>query len=152
MAAQSLIGMIRDGLLGQSQLDVGEGVEVMPVERTKPIPPSMDLSSGQSINPYGQQSMAQEMSQPAIQDNINKPPQDLTLDDFVLDENKVIQFGVKPQELNEGLQAFKALTHGLAMNEDIEKKKNQGVNTGNEESLVVSRRCSATKRRCLVLL
>jgi hypothetical protein len=134
MAQQSLIGMIRDGLLGQSQLDIGEGVEVMPVERIKPIPPNMDLSSEQSMNPYGQQSMAQEMSQPAMQDNINKPPQDLTLEDFVLDENKVIQFGVKPQELNEGLQAFKGVTHGIAMLNDINEKKSQGANTDKEES------------------
>jgi len=126
MAEKSLIGMIRDGLLGEQSVQTGGGVEVMPAQQ-----PQMQYPEPDS---YAQQAMAQEASQFAMQDNLNKPTLDYELSDFALDENKVKEFGVSTQELNEGLQAFKGVEHGAKVYADIEKDKAEGKDTTQKES------------------
>lgn len=126
MAEKSLIGMIRDGLLGEQSVQTGGGVEVMPAQQPQVQYPEPDA--------YAQQAMVQEASQLAMQDNLNKAPQNYELSDFAFDEGRVKEFGVSLSDLNEGLQAFKGVWHGIEMVNDIDDKKSKGIGTTKEES------------------
>jgi hypothetical protein len=125
MAGKSLIGMIRDSLLGEPAIETAGPVQVMPAQPQQPQP-----QTGQPLlDKYAEQGMALE-----AQDNLDKDTLDYELADFAIDANKVKEFGVSQQELNEGLQAYKGVAHGAKVYADIENDKQNGLDTTEKES------------------
>ena len=95
--------------------------------------PAMPADPLQDVAPAAQPQPADTR---AVLPNPNKPTIDLSIDDFDIDPEKVAQFGIGEKQVNEGLQNFKAVTHGMELQSAIDKKEADGEDATPEKTML----------------
>ena len=95
--------------------------------------PAMPSEPLQEITPAAQ---PQPTDTRAVLPNPNKPTIDLSIDDFDIDPEKVAQFGIGDKQINEGLQNFKAVTHGMELQAAIDEKETNGEDATPEKTML----------------
>lgn len=131
---------------GSSALPENRSTEILPgltkpiyLEGTTTLPTSALAPSGE-VDQVASQGINQDMAGFAASNpfspNPNKPTLDLSVDDFGIDPEAVAKFGIGDKQVNEGLQSTKAILHGMELQDAIENKQKQGLDTTEEESML----------------
>lgn len=138
MAAPLLLDEIRKALLGggDSPYPPAENIGApQPAGQGVPVPPQPQFEEPRTMEDLqARQAEQQAYESAAAIPNPNKPILDLGVDDFDLDPEKVSKAGIGQEQLNQGLNAVKAITHGQQMMDVVNKKRQSGQDTTAEES------------------
>jgi hypothetical protein len=130
---QAMFGFKREELVNSPAYNQAQAAQygdpAMPADPIAQSFPAPDITAPAEI-------AASAQSDRAVLPNPNKATIDLTVDDFDIDPEKVAQFGIGDKQVNEGLQNFKAVTHGMELQATIDEKEGKGEDATPEKTML----------------